>query len=160
MRKRVWLDINIGDADAYETELAAYRRLLEFFKTNSGQVTPPHPGFPPYRCHINSAPFQPWWSTSCIMCLQLGIPEADDLLGLDKEQADLLIESYNSDKSWASKGPASASMPSPLLAGRLVCELLHDEVRQCLSNKAFWYHLVTLLINCELVVHHLLMIVP
>lgn len=48
---------------------------------------------------------------------------------LDEESQQLLLESYNSDPTWAAKGEASTVKPAPIRAGRIVVELLEADVR-------------------------------
>jgi hypothetical protein len=47
---------------------------------------------------------------------------------LSSEEAQTMLEAYQADKSWASKGPARISKPQELRAGRLVLELYPKEV--------------------------------
>ena len=57
---------------------------------------------------------------------QLGL--SPPLSALDKESASLLLESYNADPSWSSaKGAARVEEPAPILAGRLLIDLLDDD---------------------------------
>ena len=57
---------------------------------------------------------------------QLGL--SPPLTSLDPDAAALLLEAYESDKAWRSRGPARVTPPPPLRAGRLVVELC-DAVR-------------------------------
>ncbi|GAX79376.1 hypothetical protein CEUSTIGMA_g6818.t1 [Chlamydomonas eustigma] len=60
--------------------------------------------------------------------------EAENASELDEDQAQALLEAYNSDKTWAVKGPASTQQPEPLRAGRIVCELFDSEVPKTCEN--------------------------
>lgn len=48
---------------------------------------------------------------------------------LDEDQAQLLLDAYNNDKAWSSKGPASTKVPPAIRAGRILCELFDAEAR-------------------------------
>eukprot|EP00798_Chlamydomonas_sp_ICE-L_P019383 gene19383-26032_t len=88
---KVFLDIEIGDAEKYQSAKDAYERAEA-------------------------------WLTKCGN--QFGLPKCMD--ELDSEQKQMLQEGYEGDPSWSSQGEASTTKPDPILAGRIVCELLDD----------------------------------
>jgi hypothetical protein len=53
---------------------------------------------------------------------------------LDADQRAMLVEAYDADKGWSSKGPPLAERPPPLRAGRLVCELFDGDAPKTAEN--------------------------
>lgn len=63
---------------------------------------------------------------------QLGLaPPLDALAG---DQVDLLLEAYAADPAWVAKGPAVATRPPPLVAGRLTIECNDDAAPRAVAN--------------------------
>jgi len=46
----------------------------------------------------------------------------------------MLLEGYEADKGWSSKGPALPERPPPLSAGRIVCELFDKDTPKTVEN--------------------------
>ena len=96
---RAFLDITIGDVEAYAKDLAAHNLAKQYLQTAG---------------------------------LQLGLDS--DIAALDDEQLQLLEEGYNSDPTWACKGPLLAKAPTSIAAGRLTVELFETEVPKTVEN--------------------------
>ncbi|KAG1678895.1 hypothetical protein FOA52_003563 [Chlamydomonas sp. UWO 241] len=97
---RVFLDIDIGDAEAWRAATQRHERAQAFLEACGAQY---------------------------------GIM-GDRVEALDDEAAAMLLEAYAADKGWSAKGDATAVKPTPLRAGRIVCELFADECPKTVEN--------------------------
>lgn len=138
----MFLDIDIGDAAAYQAASDEYSRAAQFLSSVGEQVRLP---WPMHRVQCSAVHFSvrcccgidvSFSMTSSVGVFVSGPPLLQYGLSgakpedLDEDQTQLLLDAYNNDKAWASKGPASTKAPPPIRAGRIVCELFDAEARQ------------------------------
>lgn len=131
---RVFFDIEIGDPDKFAKVTEEYSRAEKFLESNGAMVRLvggkggiiKKLTFFFFRRQFFFLLFQPLQNQkkkkkNARLPSQLGL--SSPLSSLDEEARSLLLESYDADPAWSSKGPARVEKPRPLLAGRLVIEL-------------------------------------
>mmetsp|Transcript_19588 Transcript_19588/g.35330 ORF Transcript_19588/g.35330 Transcript_19588/m.35330 type:complete len:242 (-) Transcript_19588:252-977(-) len=65
---------------------------------------------------------------------QLGLDVSADVSTLDDDSRQMLLEGFESDPKWKTKGLASTSKPAPILAGRIVVDLLTQDAPKAAEN--------------------------
>jgi hypothetical protein len=120
---RVFLDITIGDASEHARQLELYARGVAFLRAIGPQVR--HAT----QATTASTPKYP------TVCFQLGL--SGPLEELEEEAKQLLLETYDADPSWSSKGPMTVLKPTDIKAGRIVIELYDQTV--CVRQSVAWH---------------------
>ncbi len=118
---KAYLDIDIGDAARYATELAAWQRAADFCAAVGSQVRDRNKGHQSlFKLYV--------FNLYCIVAAALQYGLSSNVEELDDDGVAMLKEAYASDPNWASKGECSTAKPAPIRAGRIVVELYDKEV--------------------------------